>query len=120
MSFRPHAARGRVFEVPPKVLSLGRVLVDLDALDGGHLWVFGILCANGPDWELHEGARRLKLDVGPDNAEAFLEPLWVNEGRRCAVKGALIRHSGKEPFLVVERVVTARSLGILVDRAQDN
>jgi hypothetical protein len=118
MAFRPPTSTRRVFQVPPRVLTLGRVLHDLDALDGSHLWTLGILCAKGPDWELQEGADRLRLDIGPETADAFREPLWVNEGRRCAVQGALIRQSGREPFLVVERVVTGRSLGILVDQNQ--
>jgi hypothetical protein len=113
MAFQPHSTK--VFEVPPKVLSLERVLLDVDALDGCHLWVLGILCAEEGNWELQDGAQRLRLDVGHELAAALLEPLWVNEGRRCVVQGALILQSRKEPFLVVERVVTARSFGIVVE-----
>ena len=92
-----------------------RVLLELDGLDGSHLWVLGILRAEAGTWKLEEGAQWLKLDVEPEIAAALLDPLWVNEGRRCAVQGALISPPGNEPVLVVERVVTARSLGIEVE-----
>ncbi len=114
MSRRPPPARS-VFEVPPRVLTLARVLLDAEALDGSHVWVLGILNAGEGEWRLEEGAQRIRLDVGPELEPALTEPLWVNEGRRCAVSGALIRRRGEEPFLVVERVVTARSLGIRLD-----
>jgi hypothetical protein len=94
---------------------LERVLLERDALDGTHLWVLGILRSEAGTWDLQEGAQQLKLDLGPEIAAALSEPMWVNEGRRCAVQGALISPPGKAPFLVVERVVTARSLGILAE-----
>lgn len=113
MASRSHSAS--VFGVPPEILGLERVLSDLGTLDGGHLWVLGILVAKEGVWELQEGAQRLRLDVGYELGPALREPLWANEGRRCAVQGALINQSHREPFLVVERVVTARSLGILAE-----
>jgi hypothetical protein len=111
MAFRPHTAS--VFEVPQRVLPLERVFSDLNSLDGCHVWVLGILHAEEGEWQLQESAQRLDLDVGPEVAAALLEPLWVNEGRRCVAQGALVVRSRRAPFLVVERVVTARSLGIL-------
>jgi len=110
MAFLPPSAT--VFSVPPKVLALQRVLSGASDLDGSHIWVLGILRAEGAKWELEEGGERLALDVGPEVGAALLDPLWVNEGRRCAVQGALFSPSQSEPFLVVERVVTARALGL--------
>jgi hypothetical protein len=105
----------KVFEVPPKVLALERVLSNLDALDGSHVWVLGILISAAGQWELQDGTRRLALYVGPELAAALPEPLWTHEGRRCAVSGALVCRSLPEPSLVVERVVTASTWGIQLD-----
>lgn len=104
----------KVFEVPPKVLSLAQVLSELASCDGRHLWVLGILAANADGWQLEDEGLRLRLDIGRAVAQTLSEPLAFYEGRRCAAQGALVA-SGKRPFLVVERVVTARALGIRVD-----
>jgi hypothetical protein len=111
LSSRFRIAPRKVFEVPPTVLSLEQVLQDSKRLDGKRIWTLGLLSAEAGHWELTEGELRLKLEISDELAEALPEALSETEGRRCAVQGALICLR-REPFIVVEHVVRARSLGI--------
>jgi hypothetical protein len=101
-----------VFEVPATVLSVEQVLEGLDAFDGKRVWVLGVLGTPSGQWELTDGSKRLLLVVAPELAESLPEPMWMSEGRRVAVQGAVFRLLGSEPALVVGRVITARTFGI--------
>jgi hypothetical protein len=77
--------------------------------------VLGILDVQEGDGVLMDEFGSLTLEIDLDAAGELPDALWDIEGQRCAAQGALVRRQHGEPFLVVERVVTAKALGIQLD-----